>query len=184
MLEPMYVEKVIRCAQLISGNPDGLADEIRFYAAKPVAFLGSPYHDYATFDYGEPDRIAALPGYPEDLMNTYLGDIVSGILSFRQHLLRVDWRASPENVRWAVETLLERRELPGIDLDFISSAGRLPAGQILDLGADRLEQAGLILAQIADGSDAWQLLVVPAEDLLELLALGSELGMEICTWFD
>lgn len=184
MLENTYLDKVLRLVQLISGDATEIGEEIRHYTAYPAAFRNSPYAEQAAIEperYPDPED---LPGYPEKLLHTFLWNIVYGILRTRQHLLKLEPDAGSETARWAITTLLEQRGQAGIDLETVAGETALSEQEVLRQAAALLEKEGLALAWIDDGSDSGPILIVPATDLLELLTLGSELGVEITTDFD
>ncbi|MDD4776064.1 MAG: hypothetical protein PHG75_06105 [Syntrophomonas sp.] len=184
MIENTYLEKVVRLVQLISGDATEIGEEIRHYATYPAAFRNSHYAEQAAIGaerYPDPED---LPGYPENLCHTFLWNIVYGILRTRQHLLKLDSDASGETAHWAIATLLERQGQAGIHLETATEATARSVQEVLRQAAALLEKEGLALAWIDDGSDSGPILIVPATDLLELLTIGSELGVGIGTDFD
>jgi len=175
---------VMRLVQLISGDTTEIGEQIRHYAAYPAAFRNSRYAEQAAIEserYPDPED---LPAYPENLRRTFLWNIVYGILRTRQHLLKLDSDAAGETARWAITTLLERRGQAGINLETVAGKTARSAQEILRQAASLLDKEGLALAWIDDDSDSCPIFIVAAADLLELLTIGSELGVEIGTDFD
>jgi hypothetical protein len=124
-----------------------------------------------------------LQGWPNSLANTYLWDILYGILTVEKYLIRLDWRASRESIGWAVNNLLGKRGIPQMYVSDFQAETCIHGGETLNRIAEMLKKQDLILAFIDDGSDSFPLILADKNDFNEISDIAAELELEIKTYF-
>jgi len=114
-------------------------------------------------------EVTGAQGWPEDLEGDGPGVLVLKLLEKARIVDGVDWRSDPDAVKECLDPLLRRR---GITLDWsfvkaIEATGDAEAlrnTHFLPRVGDEVEKHGVVLAHVAEGSDAYFFAVCSREE--------------------
>lgn len=179
-IDPMYLGKFYRLAELLTSGSEEVVDKVKYYSDKPAEYLNSEYGEYCCY---EEDDLDDLPHNPSDLINSYLWDVLYGILNTEHFIFRLDCRAFHKDIEFAVNSLLSRRGLPMEAALLSKIESKMPTWDVLNIIASKLECGGLALAFADDGSDSFPVVIVQNDDLQELKSISDEIGLSIKTHF-
>jgi hypothetical protein len=156
------------------------AAEARSYFENPEEFVESEYGEFCS--YGE-DETEDLLEDGEYLNGAYLWDVFEGILRTGKYMFRLDWRASFEDIKHAVASLLSSRGLAGYDPPWNQIEKGRPSYDILNFAAEYLYKKGLTLAYLNDGSDSFPVVLIKNDDFRNFMNLAEEIGAKAETHF-
>lgn len=179
--EHMYFEHFFRLIDLLVSGSTEIIEKIKYYSHNPGEYLASEYGEYCSY---EEEDLDDLPGHPNYLINTYLWDILFGILSVENYIYKIDLRTSHENIKYAVNSLLSRKGLPDIKIEWSQIDSHLPSWDVLNFISAKLDPEELKLACIDDGSDSFILILVNKDDFKKLVDTTGILGLKIKTHFN
>lgn len=163
-------------AKLTSGSQE-ILEQFDFYMKHPMEYVQSIYRDYLSYDEDEVEELL------EDIefKATFPGDVMIGLLSVERFMWKVDHRESLSEIEYVVNSLLVRKGFPELSLN-IEKKG-LTSYAYLNAISEALEDLGLKLAFLDDGSDGFPLIITNKKDFDEINVLASQLGMPIKTYF-
>jgi hypothetical protein len=156
------------------------AAEARFYFENPEEFVQSEYGEYCS--YGE-DETEDLLEDGEYLNGAYLWDVFEGILRTGKYMFRLDWRASFEDIKHAVTSLLSSRGITGYDPPWNQIEKGLPSLDILNFAAEDLNRKGLALVYLNDGSDSFPVVLIKKDDFKDFANIAEKIGIKAETHF-
>ena len=118
-------------------------------------------------------EVVGEKGWPEDLDEHGPGELAVHLLDKSDMVGGIDWRGTPEDLEQSLTPLLRRR---GVSLDWsfvkaIEAAGDFEALRnvhFLPVVGDHVEKLGLVLAQVAEGSDAYVFAVCSPEEFSKI----------------
>lgn len=177
---PVEFDNLFQLINKLTGSKD-ILDKLRLYLNDPQRYIESDYRDYCSFD---EDELEELVDDEDFRKRTFPSDVVTGLLTVERFMWRVDWRESLQGIEYAIDSLLERKGLSGLNRRWGENRKMgIKSYEYLNAIGCQLDDEGLKLAFIDDGSDSFPLIIVHKNEFEEISDLAESLGVDIKTKF-